>query len=44
MTDNQLQVVSYIITITLQDQEDYYEWELNGKNVLLTPLVRSIAV
>ncbi|KAF3485730.1 hypothetical protein F2Q69_00052678 [Brassica cretica] len=44
MTDNQLQVVSCITTITLQDQEDYYEWELNGKKVLLTPLVRSIAV
>ncbi|KAF2553794.1 hypothetical protein F2Q68_00033921 [Brassica cretica] len=44
MTDNQLQVVSCITTITLQDQEVYYEWELNGKKVLLTPLVRSIAV
>lgn len=30
-TEIQLQVISYITSITLQEQEDYYEWELNGK-------------
>lgn len=30
-TENQLQVVTYITTIELQQIEDFYEWELNGK-------------
>ncbi|KAH0898575.1 LOW QUALITY PROTEIN: hypothetical protein HID58_048143 [Brassica napus] len=27
--DNQLSLLSYLTTVTLQDQMDYYEWELD---------------
>lgn len=30
-TENQLRVVTYITTIILQDEDDHYEWELDGR-------------
>ena len=30
-TENQLRVVSYITTIELCEEDDYYEWELDGR-------------
>ncbi|KAF3539787.1 hypothetical protein F2Q69_00021961 [Brassica cretica] len=33
-SDNQLSLLSYLTTVTLQDQMDYYEWELDRKTSL----------